>query len=104
MRNTLLRLFLAFSLVSISTVALALEVTTKKNGTNIVAEPSVNAHVIAALPKGTKLEVESRFGMFWAIKFKGQKAYVKVSETESASQSTGTAQAGWLWGTRGLDP
>lgn len=63
--------------------ALAMEVVAKSDGVNVVGKPSPEGGKLGTLARGEKVRVESRVGMFYAVEWKGQKAFVKVSETEA---------------------
>lgn len=68
-------------------VALAAQVSAKKDGTQVMSEPKKGASVVRELKKGDVIESSDRAGMFWKVKTSdGKEGYVSVMAVQREAE------------------
>lgn len=68
-------------------VALATQVSAKKDGTQVMSEPKKGASVVKELKKGETIESFDRAGMFWKVKTsEGKEGYVSVMAVQREAE------------------
>ena len=75
-------------------VALAANVSAKKDGTQVMSEPKKGASVVKELKKGETIESSDRAGMFWKVKTsEGKEGYVSVMAVQREAEKDSGIQS-----------
>jgi hypothetical protein len=78
----------------VTNMALAAQVSAKKDGTQIISEPKKGAAVVKELKKGELIESFDRSGMFWKVKTsEGKEGYVSVMAVQREAEKTSGIQS-----------
>ncbi|MBC7658196.1 MAG: SH3 domain-containing protein [Chitinophagaceae bacterium] len=86
---------LSLTFLLFSSVAIAAQVSAKKDGTQVFSEPKKGAAVVRELKKGETIDAGDRAGMFWKVKTaEGKEGFVSVMAVQrEAGQDSGIQTA-----------
>lgn len=77
-------------------VALAFDLSPKKAGVSLRAQPAADAAVVKVLQGNERLKVTSKSGLYWAVTLGGEKGFVLSSEVQPArSQDDSNVRSGF---------
>ncbi len=85
---------LSSSFLFVANVAIAAQVSAKKDGTQVIAEPKKGASVVKELKKGETIESSDRAGMFWKVKTSdGKDGFVSVMAVQREAEKDSGIQS-----------